>query len=70
MALTLNESPLLPQRGGDQDGKESERKGKQGGKGRYIYIWYRPCAWREWEPTDARSGADAAERSAYARGPY
>jgi len=38
MALTLNESPLRPQRGGDQDGKESERKGKRGGKGRYIYM--------------------------------
>lgn len=40
MALTLNESPLCPQRGGDQYGKESERKGKRGGKGRYIYIYY------------------------------
>lgn len=39
MALTLNESPLRPQRGGDQDGKESEHKGKRGGKGRYMYIY-------------------------------
>ena len=71
MALTLDGSLLRSQRGGEKGGRESERKGKwEGAKGDTYIIWYRPCAWRERELTDARSGADAAERNAYARGPY
>ena len=36
MVLTLDGSLLRPQRGGDKDGKESERKGKR--EGRRIYM--------------------------------
>lgn len=36
MVLTLDGSLLRPQRGGDKDGKESERKGKREGR-RDIY---------------------------------
>ena len=39
MALTLDGSLLHPQRGGDKDGKESERKGKREGRRElHIYI--------------------------------
>lgn len=38
MVLTLDGSLLRPQRGGDKDGKESERKGKREGR-REIHIY-------------------------------
>ena len=38
MALTLDGSLLRPQRGGDKDGKESERKGKREER-REIHIY-------------------------------
>lgn len=39
MVLTLDGSLLRPQRGGDKDGKESERKGKREGR-REIHTFY------------------------------
>ena len=69
MALTLNESPLRPQSGRAKDG-EQERKGKCKAAKGHIIIWYRPTAQGGGRLTDARSGADAAERSAYAREQY